>query len=164
MNHVSLDDVPATTPPDAAPRRELGSALGAGVALNRYTLAPGESLADTLHGHGDQEEVFVVLDGTVTFEVRPLGRETTDEVGVTAGEAVRFAPGDLQRGRNRGDRPATLLAIGAPADTEDLRFPFDRLPPAPDACPACGHDRDVRLADGRFVCPACGTDLGSVSD
>ena len=165
VNHVSLDDLPPTTLPDAAPHRELGSALGTtDVALNHYTLAPGEALADTLHGHADQEEVFVVLDGAVTFEVRPLERDANDEAVVAAGEAARFAPGDLQRGRNAGDRPATLLAIGAPADTDDLRFPFDRLSPVPDACPACGHDRDVRLADGRFTCPACGTDLGSASD
>lgn len=165
MNHVSLDDLPLTTLPDASPRRELGSALGTtDVALNHYTLAPDEALADTLHGHADQEELFVVLGGAVTFEVRPLGDESTEELTAGAGEAVRFAPGDLQRGRNASDRPATLLAVGAPADTADLRFALDRLPPVPDACPACDHARDARLVDGRFGCPACGIDLGGVND
>lgn len=165
MEHVRVAELAERSLPDAAARRELGSALDtADVALNHYTLAPGEALADTIHGHADQEEVFVVLDGAVTFEVRPLGDEVPVELPVTAGEAVRFAPGDLQRGRNATDRPTTFLAIGAPPDTDDLRFPLDRLPPTPDACPACGHDRDARLADGRFVCPACGTDLGGVND
>jgi uncharacterized cupin superfamily protein len=165
VNRVRVDDVDAVDLPDAAPRREVGAALGAtDVALNRYTLGPGEALADTLHGHGDQEEVFVVLDGAVTFEARPLGDEETVDLTVAAGEAVRFTPGDLQRGRNASDRPATLLAIGAPPGSDDLRFPFDRLPPVPDACPDCDHDRDARLDDERFVCPGCGADLGGVND
>jgi uncharacterized cupin superfamily protein len=165
VNRARVDDIVPTSLPDAATRREVGSAFGAtAVALNRYTLAPGEALADTLHGHGDQEEVFVVLDGAVTFGSRPLDDERTVELPVAAGSAVRFAPGDLQRGRNTGDRPATVLTVGTPPDTDDLRFPFDSLPPVTDACPDCGHARDVRLADARFVCPACGTDLGSASD
>jgi uncharacterized cupin superfamily protein len=74
MERVAVADLEATDLPDAAARRELGTALGTtDVALNHYTLAPGDALADTLHGHADQEELFVVLDGAVTFETRPLG-------------------------------------------------------------------------------------------
>ena len=86
------------------------------------------------------------------------GRATADagdtgergDVAVRAGEAVRFAPGEFQSGRNDGSEPLVVLAVGAPRESADLRFPA--------ACPDCGRG-EMRLttADGpRFVCPDCG--------
>jgi transcription elongation factor Elf1 len=72
------------------------------------------------------------------------------EIAVGAGEAVRFAPGEFQSGRNGGDGDLVALAMGAPRDSEDVRIP---LP-----CPECGHD-DMRLGAGEdgpeLVCPDC---------
>lgn len=95
----------------AAEKRRLTRPLGAAdLALNYYELAPGDAFAFGYHRHADQEEVFVVESGTVTFE-------TADgPVAVGAGEVVRFDPGEFQRGVNRGDERVRALAIGAPRD------------------------------------------------
>lgn len=80
------------------------------VALDHYELARGDSFAYGYHRHADQEEVFVVQRGTVTFETED------DDVAVGPGQAIRFAPGKFQRGTNRGDERVVALAIGAPRD------------------------------------------------
>jgi len=134
-----------TFSPDDADRQSLADALGTtDVAINRYRLPPGEGLPSGLHAHLDQEEVFVVLDGTVTFET------PSEPLVVDAGEAVRFAPGEHQTGRNAGESPATVLAIGAPAESEAVRVPLD--------CPDCGHrGLSPEWDDGALlVCPDCG--------
>lgn len=149
MERVAVEDVDPDGDDDDAERRRLSRALGTtDVAINRYRLPPGTGLPAGLHAHADQEEVFVVFDGTVTFETLD-GERTVD-----AGEAIRFAPGEFQSGRNAagagGD--AVLLALGAPRESDDVRLPL--------ACPACGRpDRRLEIEpDGAtFVCPDCGT-------
>lgn len=142
------------------------------VALNHYRVPPGEGLPAGLHAHLDQEEVFVVLSGTATFEVLtpggvdaegrelhladpshgPEGR-VSGEVTVEAGEAVRFAPGEFQSGHNHGGEDMVVLALGAPRDSEEVLIPVE--------CPACGR-ASVRLETGAagitFACPDCGTE------
>jgi len=115
-----------TFSPDDADRASLSEELGtAAVAINRYRLRPGEGLPGGLHTHLDQEEVFVVLDGTVRFET------LAEPAVVDAGEAVRFAPGEYQTGANDGDSTAVVLAIGAPNGSDELWVPLD--------CPGCDH-------------------------
>lgn len=156
MERVALDDVEPDAVADGAERRALAEPLGTtGVAINRYRLEPGEALPGGLHAHGDQEEVFLVLDGEATFETYGLrgGAEhvVDGEVTVRAGEAIRFAPGEFQSGRNGSNVDLVVLAIGAPRNGEDVRLPA--------ACPDCGHG-NLRLdTDGSgvaFVCPDCG--------
>ncbi|NHN42502.1 cupin [Halorubellus sp. JP-L1] len=119
-------------------RSDLGVDLGTtDVAVVRYRLAPGEGFPSGLHAHNDQEEAFVVLSGEAVFEhlppaeswdgAAPAGKEVT----VAASEAVRFAPGEFQTGRNpeRADRDLVALALGAPRQTADVRIPA--------ACPDC---------------------------
>jgi uncharacterized cupin superfamily protein len=134
-----------TFSPDDADRQSLSDALGTtDVAINRYRLPPGEGLPSGLHAHPDQEEVFLVLEGTVTFET------LSDPVVVDAGGAVRFAPGEYQTGANDAASPAVVLALGAPKGTEAVRVPLD--------CPDCGH-RGLSLAwDGEVLlaCSECG--------
>ncbi|WP_323675066.1 cupin [Halorubellus sp. PRR65] len=140
----------------------VGDALGTtDLAVVRYRLAPGEGFPSGLHAHLDQEEVFVVLAGEAVFEVlppaadwpessaespgdaespsgaRPRGREVT----VAASEAVRFAPGEFQTGRNpaSADRDLVALALGAPKETDDVRIPA--------RCPGCGAPA-LRLGTG----------------
>ncbi|WP_254807952.1 cupin domain-containing protein [Natronosalvus amylolyticus] len=145
---------------DGSQRHTLTGILGAtDVAINRYRIAPGDGLPGGLHTHMDQEEVFYVLAGTVTFET--MGGTVTLEEG----EAIRFGRGEYQSGKNEGDRDLLVLAIGAPRETDDIRIPVD--------CPACGHGNlqlriggqevDFRCAecDGEFIpddCPQCGHD------
>lgn len=115
------------------------------VAVNRYHLPPATGLPSGLHAHLDQEEVFVVLDGELTF------RTLTVRVGVAADEAIRFAPGEYQTGGNERDAPATVLAIGAPKESDAVRVPLN--------CPDCGtRGLTPEWRDGEVVldCPDCG--------
>ncbi|WP_247731557.1 cupin domain-containing protein [Halovivax limisalsi] len=127
-------------------RRTLSTALDTSdLAINHYRIDPGGRFPAGLHAHRDQEECFVVLSGRATFE-------TLDgAVVVGADEAVRFAPGEYQAGRNDGDAPLSVLALGAPRETVDVRIPI--------ACPSCRGD-DLRLdfaGDSlAFECTECG--------
>jgi len=146
--------------PDTPGPHRIGDALGAtDVAINYYDLAPGEGLSGGPHTHMDQEEMFVVLEGHLAFEVYGTPDEATgdrkEEVPLGPGEAIRFAPGEVQHGYNDGDGPAEVLAIGAPADSEDVRTPGE--------CPACGAsvllevDQSEDESGFSVTCPDCGT-------
>ncbi len=133
-------------------RRPLTDPLGAtDVAVNYYALDPGESFVGGLHAHLDQEEIFFVLDGTVTFEVTVDPAADTETVDVEANEVVRFEPGDYQQGRNESEGRAVVLAIGAPRDSTAGRVPR--------TCPDCGESEflDTVMVEGRLMvqCPAC---------
>ncbi|MFB6073099.1 MAG: cupin domain-containing protein [Halobacterium sp.] len=152
MRKVALDDLDSRMGP-ADRSLPLTDALGVSdAAINFYELAPGDSFAYGLHAHEAQEEVFHVLDGTVTF------RTLDGDVDVSAGELVRFGPGEFQRGVNRGDDRVRALAVGAPqesGETEILR-----------ECEACGEEttQELELADDRSeiraVCEECGAVTG----
>jgi len=72
----------------AAVMRHLTEPLGlTDLAMNYYELEPGDSFAFAYHNHEVQEEVFYVIDGTVTFETED------GPVTVEAGEVVRFDRG-----------------------------------------------------------------------
>jgi len=82
-------------------RRELGlSAFG----LNLLRLRPRQQ--GRIHRHERQEEVYLVLEGTLTLEVESEPRE------LARGELARVAPGVRRRLSNRGDEPLAVLAIG----------------------------------------------------
>lgn len=110
------------------------------VSINRFHLEPHVALPWGLHAHYDQEEIFLVTDGTVTFET------LQGEVTVQHGEAIRFSKGEYQAARNDGDEPAAFFAIGAPPESTDIRVP---LP-----CENCDSE-GLRL-DEQLVCPTCG--------
>ncbi|MEA5388406.1 cupin domain-containing protein [Haloarculaceae archaeon H-GB11] len=108
METVDVDDLERYWS-HATDRRRVGEALDTThVAVSYYEVQPGESVAGVVHAHLDQEEVFVPLEGTLTF------RTDGGDVPVETGEAIRFAPGDYQNCLNVGDTVARVLAIGAP--------------------------------------------------
>ncbi len=82
-------------------RRELGvSAFG----LNLLRLRPGQR--GRIHRHERQEEVYLVLEGTLTLDVEDEPRE------LPKGTLARVAP-DLRRQlSNRGGEPLAVLALG----------------------------------------------------
>jgi len=83
-------------------RRALGvSAFG----INQMTLRPGER--GRIHRHERQEEVYLVLGGTLTLEVEG------DERDLTEGELVRVGPEVRRRLLNRGPDVCVVLALGA---------------------------------------------------
>ncbi len=83
-------------------RRELGvSAFG----LNLLRLRPGQR--SRIHRHERQEEVYVVLEGTLSLATGE-GEEQTLERGAIA----RVAPAVRRQLTNRGDALLVVLAIG----------------------------------------------------
>jgi mannose-6-phosphate isomerase-like protein (cupin superfamily) len=82
-------------------RRQLGvTSFG----LNQITMAPGER--GRIHRHEHQEEVYLVLEGTLTLLVEG---EATD---LAAGELIRVAPAVRRQLVNRGPERVILLALG----------------------------------------------------
>ncbi|XVH33626.1 cupin domain-containing protein (plasmid) [Haloferacaceae archaeon DSL9] len=149
METVSLDDVDAFTFGANSERRGLSARLEtATVALNRYRIAPGDGLPGGLHAHADQEEAFVVLEGTAVFETM------SGEITVEENETIRFEPGEFQSGRNGSADELVVLAAGAPRRTEDIRLPVP--------CAECDREA-LRLNFGgdelTFVCPGCGAEF-----
>lgn len=149
MRKVTVDDLDRHLS-TASIKRPVGEALSIeGFALHYYELGPGETFSTNLHTHLDQEEIFYVLNETATFE--------TDEgsISVSSGEAIRFAPGEYQHGRNDTDSRVTGLAMGAPRESEEGRI----------ECPACGAREApaVEWSDDRsaivYECPTCGAEI-----
>lgn len=73
--------------------------------MNLIRLAPGQR--GRIHRHREQEEVYLVLEGTLTLE---LGPDEARELH--RHEAARVAPGVRRRLANHGDEPLLLLALG----------------------------------------------------
>jgi uncharacterized cupin superfamily protein len=82
-------------------RRQLGvTSFG----INQIVLQPGER--GRIHRHERQEEVYLVLEGTLTLLVE--GEET----GLERGELVRVGPELRRQLVNRGPGRLVLLALG----------------------------------------------------
>jgi uncharacterized cupin superfamily protein len=73
--------------------------------LNLIRLAPGQR--GRIHAHREQEEVYLVLEGTLTLELGP-----DEALDLARHEAARVAPEVRRRLVNRGGEPALVLALG----------------------------------------------------
>ena len=78
--------------------------------LNQIVLHPGQR--GRIHAHERQEEVYLVLEGTLTLSVE--GEETTLE----RGDLIRVAPDVRRQLVNRGPGDLHLLAIGGAGEHE----------------------------------------------
>ena len=157
MKKISIESVENSVQP-AAVMRKLTAPLGAtDLAINYYELEPGDSFAFAYHCHEVQEEVFYIQKGTATFDVE------SGTVDVHAGEIIRIAPGEFQRGWNRGDERVIALALGAPLQYGEGAKLRD--------CQQCGTATDNELerrpdpgAAGDEVvvasCKTCGSETG----
>jgi quercetin dioxygenase-like cupin family protein len=82
-------------------RRELAvTSFG----INLIRLQPGQR--GRIHRHVEQEEVYVVLDGTLTVVVENEPHE------LHAGQAARLAPDERRQLVNAGNERVVLLALG----------------------------------------------------
>ena len=72
--------------------------------LNQIVLRPGQR--GRIHRHRDQEEVYLVLSGTLTLVIEREARE------LGQGELARVAPEVRRFIANRGDEDVVLLALG----------------------------------------------------
>lgn len=124
---------PETTERFVPLRRNLGvTSFG----LNQITMAPGER--GRIHRHEHQEEVYLVLEGSLTLLVE--GEETE----LAAGELIRVAPQVRRQLVNRGPERLILLALGGQGehhgrDAEaflsweaEAGAPPQEVPPPPD--------------------------------
>ncbi|WP_256295893.1 cupin domain-containing protein [Haloarchaeobius salinus] len=152
MEKVTIADADSRMGP-ADVKRPLADALGAtDLALNYYELAPGDSLGFGYHSHDEQEEVFYVQSGSVTFETED------GDVPVESNEVVRFAPGEWQLGTNEGDERAVVLAMGTPRVSGDYTMVRH--------CDDCGErtEQTISLTDARdalvTTCDDCGAETG----
>jgi quercetin dioxygenase-like cupin family protein len=82
-------------------RRQLGvSSFG----MNQIVLAPGQR--GRIHRHKNQEEVYLVLEGTLTLL---LEAERTE---LAVGEVIRVAPQVRRQLVNRGPGRVVVVALG----------------------------------------------------
>jgi len=89
----------------------LRAALGvSSFGLNQIVLRPGER--GRIHRHERQEEVYLVLDGTLSLLVE--GEETTLE----RGDLIRVGPELRRQLVNRGPATVSLLALGGAGEHE----------------------------------------------
>lgn len=83
-------------------RRELGvTSFG----LNQITLQPGQR--GRIHRHREQEEVYLVMAGTLTVAVED------EEHELETGQLIRVAPDVRRQLLNRGAVGCVVVAIGA---------------------------------------------------
>ena len=152
MDKISIENVGKQIDSSTLKRPLTGAMNASNVALNYYELAPGDSFAYGYHMHETQEEIFVILEGQVTFETED------GDIVVEAGEAIRFAPGEYQQGTNIDDERVAALAIGAPQESGDSEI----LRP----CEACGGrtPQTIDLVEEGSMkvtrCSVCGEETG----
>lgn len=154
MERVTIDDIDNVVD-SATVKRSLTDPLGcANVAVNYYELSPGDSFAYGYHRHEVQEELFLVLSGSVTFETE------AGDVVVHDGDAIRFEPGEFQQGTNRGSTLVRAFAIGAPREDEPGRHAVVLR-----HCESCGERTTVSFEwsdDGETRLTHC-ADCGSIT-
>jgi quercetin dioxygenase-like cupin family protein len=114
---IHLDDVTVTdlsevegVPPDLDVKR-VGDALGAEeMRVTVWYFEPGEEIQ--YHAHGEQEELYYVLEGTFSLKLGESGEEEYVEVGPGT---FWIAKPEVGHGhRNVGDERGAVLAFGAP--------------------------------------------------
>jgi uncharacterized cupin superfamily protein len=114
------DDVPAIDLARgdlAGRRRRLGAAAGAPrLGLSRYDLGPGERPMP-VHVHGDEEELFVVLEGS------GLSLEKDTAFPVAAGDAIRYPRSGDPHTIVAGADGMVVLAFGSGSDSHLTYLP-----------------------------------------
>lgn len=118
-------------------RRQLGvTSFG----MNQVVLEPGQR--GRIHRHARQEEVYLVLEGTLTLLIED------DPTDLGEGELIRVAPGVRRQLVNLGPSRLVLLAVGGagehqgrdgeafPSWSDESPVSPQELPMPPDLDPA----------------------------
>ena len=110
---ASTDDVESVVPEEYGGMWFFREPLGCeNLGLTLLELEPGGK--GKAHDHDDgQEEVYLVVDGTVTMELGD-SEDTTEEVTLKSGEAIRVGPATRRQLHNRSDERVRLAIAGAP--------------------------------------------------
>lgn len=144
MRHLDIEDAASFDLGKWVDHRSLHDGLDSStIAINRYRLAGGQRVPWGLHAHMDQEEIFLILEGTLRFETL----DGTIDVGSDA--AIRFEPGEFQVVMNPANDHVVYFALGVPKDSDDIRIPR--------TCPHCSFDqlRIDRDSEAGLTCPNC---------
>jgi len=88
-------------------RRALGVTT---FGINQMVLQPGQRMR--IHRHERQEEVYLVLEGTLTVSIE------AQETELGQGELIRVAPQVRRQLVNRGTSRVVLIALGADGEHE----------------------------------------------
>lgn len=150
--HVTVEALP-DAPNRTDHKWEVDEAVGATeFGFNVYVARPGQQLPWGYHYHPDHEEIFYVIEGTIRIETP----EESFDVG--AGEAFFVPPGAPQNASAIGDRPAKVIAAGAPKahDTSIIQ----------ERCPNCETetDREYEISEEgdvityQLFCAECGAE------
>ena len=110
-HHVAVEDL-EPTPDRPSTQRSVSAAAGLeNLSAHVYEVDPGEQIPLAYHYHDDQEELFYVVEGTLSVETP----EVTYSVG--ADEAFAVEPESPQRAfvPEDADGPARAFVVGAPA-------------------------------------------------
>ena len=111
MSDDGLVTVARLDPAPAERFNRLRSELGVrSFGINQIVLAPGQR--NRIHRHRHQEEVYLVLDGTLTLIVEDESHE------YSAGEIVRVGPSVRRQLVNRHGAPLSVLALGGTVEHE----------------------------------------------
>jgi mannose-6-phosphate isomerase-like protein (cupin superfamily) len=112
---ISLDDAPDVLGDYPGEMRFLTGALEAEQAALTYRrMPPGTGGRGSYgHSHKTQEELYLVLDGRLTFK---LGDEIVD---AGPGTAIRVAPETVRSVHNDSDSDAILIITSAKAESHD---------------------------------------------
>jgi len=109
-NVVALSEVPAVF--DGRVRRVGKAAGAAATGLNHLVLAAGGQGAPA-HCHSQEEEIFVVLDGSGVLELWGRGSQDAEEHPLRAGDVVsRPAGSGVAHAFRAGEQGLTQLAYG----------------------------------------------------
>ncbi len=129
VSTARLDAVPG----DRFARLRAGLGVSS-FGINVIVLEPGQR--NRVHRHRQQEEVYIVLDGTLTLMVEGEPYE------FTVGDVVRVAPEVRRQLVNRARSDLRLLALGgdaghehAPRDAEAFNSWDDAEPGTPQTVP-----------------------------
>ena len=117
-HHIDPDDIEPLPDRPSEARSISNAADLSNVGVRRYRVEPGEQMPLKYHGHEEQEEVFYVLSGAISFE-------TPEETyRVESDEAFVVKPDHPHRGHvpEDADEAAVVLALGAPDVLDAFRY------------------------------------------
>ena len=102
-------DAESVLPEDAGAMHFLKEPLASDhLGFTVLELEPGVEGLEHDEADSGQEEIYYVVEGSVTVEVED------ESVSLGAAEAIRIDPGTVRQIRNDGDERATLVLAGAP--------------------------------------------------
>jgi mannose-6-phosphate isomerase-like protein (cupin superfamily) len=111
---ISTDDVDSPIPEEWGAIRFLKKPLDTEhLGVSVFELEPGGKGAEHDEGESGQEEVYVCVEGEVTFEFED------ETVVLRENEALRVPSGTTRQVHNHGDERFKMVVAGAPTSADE---------------------------------------------